>query len=45
MSRPIDIRRPIDNIYFWPTVDVRDSMSGFAGSGVDANFAAPRVMS
>ena len=43
MSRPIDIRVPIDNIYFWPTVDVRDidSMPGFAGSGVDAHSAAP----
>ena len=24
VSRPIDIRMPLDNIHFWPTVDVRD---------------------
>jgi len=46
MSRSIDIRMPIDNIYFWPTVDVRDidSMPGFAGSGVEANSAVPKSL-
>jgi hypothetical protein len=29
-SRPVDIRMPIENIYFWPTVDVRDIESTWA---------------
>jgi hypothetical protein len=47
MSRPIDIRVPIDNIYFWPTVDVRyiDSMPRFAVSGWMEDPPRPRVMS